>query len=82
MNNIKRKCNIYDHSIPKMNLVKHLNDRWRLVVRLQRTRRLYRVLVDEEDIEYHFFFEYAFSEEDIYRKYDYLSIVKVEETKK
>ena len=51
-------------------------------MRLQRTRRLYRVLVDEEDIEYHFFFEYAFSEEDIYRKYDYSSIVKVEENKK
>lgn len=65
-----------------MNWAVHGNDRWRLLLRLQRTRRLYYVLVDEEDIGYHFFFEYAFSEEHIYRKYDYLSIVKVEEIKK
>lgn len=50
-------------------------------MRLQRTRRLYLVLVNEEDIPCHFH-EYAFSKEDVYRKYDYLSIVKVEEVKK
>ena len=50
MNNIKRKCNIYDHSIPKMNLVKHLNDRWRLVVRLRKTRRSYRTFINGGDI--------------------------------
>ena len=82
MNNKTRKANIYLHCIPDFGFVKHRNDRWRLLLRLQRTRRLYRVLVDEEDIECHFFFEYAFSKEDIYRKYDYLSIVKVEEIKK
>lgn len=82
MNNLKRKYNIYSSACPRMNWAVHGNDRWRLLLRLQRTRRLYRVLVDEEDIECHFFFEYAFSEEDIYRKYDYLSIVKVEEIKK
>ena len=43
MNNLKRKYNIYAHSIPKMNLVVHGNDRWRLVNRLQNTRRLYLV---------------------------------------
>lgn len=82
MNNLKRKYNIYSSACPRMNLVVHGNDRWRLLLRLQRTRRLYYVLVDEEDISYHFFFEYAFSKEDIYRKYYYLSIVKVEEIKK
>lgn len=82
MNNLKRKYNIYSSACPRMNLTTHRNDRWRLLLRLQKTRRLYYVLVDEEDIKYHFFFEYAFSKEDIYRKYDYLSIVKVEEIKK
>lgn len=40
MNNLKRKYNIYAHSIPKMNLVVHKNDRWRLLLRLQ--KKLYR----------------------------------------
>lgn len=41
MNSLKRKYNIYAHYIPKMNLVLHGNDRWRLVNRLQKERRLY-----------------------------------------
>lgn len=46
MNNLKRKYNIYAHSIPKINLVGHGNDRWRLRLRLQKKRRLYRVEVN------------------------------------
>lgn len=82
MNNLKRKYNTNGNSCPKMNWAVHMNDRWRLVRRLRKTRRLYLVLVDEEDIPYHSFYEYALNEEAIYRKYDYLSIVRVEEIKK
>ena len=78
MNNTKRKCNIYCNSCPSMNWGMHMNDRWRLIMRLRKTRRLYLVSV----IPYPPFYEYALNEEAIYRKYDYLSIVKVEEIKK
>lgn len=81
MNNLKRKYNTYSNSIPKMNLVVHGNDRWRLVNRLQRTRRLYRVSIVIGGVPCHFY-EYAFNEESIYREYDHLSTTKVEEVKK
>lgn len=78
MNNTKRKCNIYCNSCPKMDWGTHMNDRWRLLLRLRKTRRLYLVSI----IPYPPFYEYALNEEAIYRKYGYLSIVKVEEVKK
>ena len=78
MNNLKRKYNIYSSTCPRMNWAVHRNDRWRLVMRLQRTRRLYLVSV----VPYPSFYEYALNEEAIYRKYGYLSIVKIKEVKK
>lgn len=84
MNNLKRKYNIYAHSIPKMNLVVHKNDRWRLVRRLQKTRKLYHVsiVVGDSTLFLLHFYEYALNEEDIYREYNCLDVVKVEEVKK
>lgn len=81
MNNTKRKYNIYSNACPMMNWATHRNDRWRLVMRLRKTRRLYYVSTLMGGVPCHFH-EYAFSKEDVYRKYDYLSIVKVEEVKK
>ena len=78
MNNLKRKYNIYSNSCPSMDWGIHMNDRWRLLLRLRKTRRLYLV----STIPYPSFYEYALNEEAIYRKYGYLSIVKVEEAKK
>ncbi len=81
MNNLKRKYNIYSSACPRMDLATHRNDRWRLLLRLQRTRRLYRVSVVIGGVPCHFY-EYAFSKEAIYREYDHLSTAKVEEIKK
>ena len=81
MNNLKRKYNIYAHSIPKMNLVVHKNDRWRLVNRLQNTRRLYFVSVVLGDTSYHFY-ERALGEDAIYSRYHSRFNVRVEEVKK
>lgn len=47
MNNLKRKYNIYASSIPKINLVVHGNDRWRLVNRLRRYHSRFNVRVEE-----------------------------------
>lgn len=81
MNNLKRKYNIYSSACPRMNWATHRNDRWRLLLRLQRTRRLYRVSVVIGGVPCHFY-EYAFNKEAIYREYDHLSTAKVEEIKK
>lgn len=50
MNNLKRKANIIDHSIPyrAFGCAKHRNDRWRLVNRAVETRRLYKVMYKEK----------------------------------
>lgn len=81
MNNLKRKYNIYSSACPRMNWATHRNDRWRLLLRLQRTRRLYLVSIVVGSVPCHFH-EYAFSKEDVYSRYNSLSIVKVEEIKK
>lgn len=81
MNNTKRKCNIYSNSCPKMNWAVHGNDRWRLLLRLRKTRRLYLVSVTEEGVPCNFY-EYALNEDAIRHEYNYLSIVKIKEVKK
>lgn len=81
MNNLKRKYNIYSSACPRMNWAVHGNDRWRLVMRLQKARRLYRVSVVIGGVPCHFY-EYALNEESIYSQYDHLSTTKVEEVKK
>lgn len=50
MNNLKRKANIIDHSVPyrAFGCAKHRNDRWRLVNRAMETRRLYKVTYKEK----------------------------------
>nr|DAM11954.1 MAG TPA: hypothetical protein [Caudoviricetes sp.] len=78
MNNLKRKYNIYASSIPKMNLVVHKNDRWRLLHRLQNTRRLYLVSVVLGGTSYHFC-ERALDEDVIYSRYHSRFNVRVEE---
>lgn len=78
MNNLKRKYNIYAHYIPKMNLVLHGNDRWRLVNRLQNARRLYFVSVALGATSYHFY-ERALDEDVIYSRYHSRFTVRVEE---
>lgn len=81
MNNKARKANIYLHCIPDFGFVKHRNDRWRLVMRLRKTRRLYLVSVAIGGVLCRFY-EYALNEESIYSQYDHLSTTKVEEVKK
>lgn len=50
MNNLKRKANIIDHSVPyrAFGCAKHRNDRWRLANRAMETRRLYKVTYKEK----------------------------------
>ena len=81
MNNLKRKYNIYSSAYPRMNLVVHGNDRWRLVNRLQSTRRLYLVSVALGDTSYHFY-EHASDEDIIYSRYHSRFNVRAEEVKK
>lgn len=82
MNNLKRKYNTNGNYCPKMNWAVHMNDRWRLVRRLQKTRKLYHVSVVEQGIPYNFY-THALNKDAVHRKYDFcLSIVKVEEVKR
>lgn len=81
MNNKARKANIYLHCIPDFGFVKHRNDRWRLLLRLQRTRRLYLVSVAIGGVLCRFY-EYALNEDAIRHEYNYLYIIEIKEVKK
>ena len=50
MNNLKRKANIIDHSVPyrAFGCAKHKNDRWRLWERVLKTRRMYKITYKEK----------------------------------
>ena len=74
----KHKLNVNVHHIPRMDRGKHLNDRWRLVRRSWKTRRLYRVSVAMGNVSYHYY-RRALNEDAIRSNYPYGFIVKLEE---
>ena len=89
MNNLKRKANIIDHSIPyrALGCVKHKNDRWRLVNRAMKTRRLYKVTYKEKCIGKYITFimyEHDLSKQAVYDRWkdednmDIIEVVEVE----
>lgn len=83
MNNLKRKANIIDHSIPyrALGCVKHKNDRWRLIERATKTHRLYKIIYREENITFTMY-EHALSKEDVLKRFKWLGVIDVAETKK
>lgn len=89
MNNLKRKANIIDHSIPyrALGCVKHKNDRWRLVNRAMKTRRLYKVTYKEKCMGKYITFimyEHDLSKQAVYDRWkdednmDIIEVVEVE----
>ena len=83
MLNTKRKINIMDHYVPyrMFGCAKHKNDRWRLVERAIKTRRLYLIRYREKNIVFKMY-EHALSKEDVLKRYKWLGVIDVTEVKK
>lgn len=83
MLNTKRKINIMDSRIPyrMFGCAKHKNDRWRLIERATKTRRLYKIRYREENITFTMY-EHALSKEDVLKRFKWLGVIDVAETKK
>lgn len=83
MLNTKRKINIMDHYVPyrMFGCAKHKNDRWRLVERVTKTRRLYLIRYREHNIVFKMY-EHGLSKEDVLKRYKWLDIIDVMEVKK
>ena len=80
INNLKRKANIIDHSIPyrAFGCAKHKNDRWRLIERAIKTRRLYRIRYREENMSFTMY-EHALSKETVLQRFKWLGVIDVTE---
>lgn len=83
MLNTKRKINIMDSRVPyrMFGCAKHKNDRWRLVERAIKTRRLYLIRYHEHNIVFKMY-EHALSKEDVLKRYKWLGVIDVTEIKK
>ena len=83
MLNAKRKLSIMDSRVPyrMFGCAKHKNDRWRLVERAIKTRKLYLIRYRQKNIMFKMY-EHGLSKEGVLKRYKWLGVIDVTEIKK